>query len=154
MMKESFEAIRVREVEVKYKTTQTLPEPRRIANSSDIFNMFRDRMMRERVEIFCVLLVNSKNQLIGLDPVSRGSLSTSIVHPREVFSNAIRLQAAAIVLMHNHPSEDPAPSREDRDCTHRLNEAGKLLGVRVLDHVVFGAADYYSFADAGQMEGA
>jgi len=153
-MKESFEAIRVREVEVKYKTTQTLPEPRRIANSSDIFNMFRDRMMRERVEIFCVLLVNSKNQLIGLDPVSRGSLSTSIVHPREVFSNAIRLQAAAIVLMHNHPSEDPAPSREDRDCTHRLNEAGKLLGVRVLDHVVFGGADYYSFADAGQMEGA
>lgn len=78
-----------------------------------------------------------------------GSLSTSVVHPREVFAPAVRDSSAAILFLHNHPSGDPAPSREDRDCTARLCQAGKILGIRCLDHIVLGHDDYYSFADAG-----
>jgi DNA repair protein RadC len=78
-----------------------------------------------------------------------GSLSTSVVHPREVFAPAVKDSSAAILFLHNHPSGDPAPSREDRECTSRLCQAGKILGIRVLDHIVLGFDDYFSFADAG-----
>ena len=71
------------------------------------------------------------------------------MHPREVFAPAVRDSTAALIFMHNHPSGDPAPSREDKDCTQRLSHAGQILGIRVLDHIVLGHNDYYSFADAG-----
>ena len=83
--------------------------------------------------------------------VSIGSLSTSVVHPREVFAPAVRDSAAALIFFHNHPSGDPTPSREDRDCTQRLVQAGQILGIRVLDHIVFGYNGYYSFSDSGQL---
>ena len=140
---------RIREVEVKYKTAVTLPEAVRISNSSEVFRLFRERLAAERVETFLCILLDSKNKIICIDEVSRGSLSTSVVHPRECYTNAVRLQAAAIMFMHNHPSGDPLPSREDYDCTHRLVRAGNLLGIRVLDHIVFGETDYFSFADSG-----
>jgi len=76
-------------------------------------------------------------------------MGTSVVHPREVWKSALLDSAAAVVFIHNHPSGDPAPSREDRECTNRLVEASKILGIRVLDHIIFGQTDYYSFADAG-----
>jgi DNA repair protein RadC len=143
--------IRVKEVEVKYKPYIRLPEAARLHNSKDIYAMFRDGLLSERVEIFQVIHLNSKNQIMAIELVSRGSLSSSVVHPREVFSTAIRLQAAAVLLLHNHPSGDPAPSREDRDVTIRLLQAGGILGIRVLDHIVVGENDYYSFADMGLM---
>jgi len=98
------------------------------------------------------LHLNSKNQLIREVLVSVGSLSTSVVHPREVFSPAVRDSTAALIFLHNHPSGDPAPSREDLDCTQRLCRAGKILGIRVLDHIILGHDDYFSFADAGQLQ--
>lgn len=141
----------VREVTIKYKTVKKYPTGKAFRNSRDIYQTFRSRLNSERVESFQSILLNSKNEIIAIDTVSRGSLSSSIVHPREVYTNAVRLQAAAIIFMHNHPSGDCAPSREDRDCTERLIKAGTLLGIRVLDHIVFGFDDYYSFADAGQL---
>ena len=141
----------VREVTIRYKTMKKYPQGRRFSNSREIYQLFRSRMISERVESFESILLNSKNEVMAIDVVSRGSLSTSIVHPREVYSNAVRLQAAAIIFMHNHPSGDCAPSREDRDWTERLIKAGTLLGIRVLDHIVFGLDDYYSFADAGNL---
>jgi len=81
--------------------------------------------------------------------VSEGSLNQSIVHPREVFAPAVRESAAAVIFVHNHPSGDPSPSREDREITRRLKEAGELLGIRVLDHVIVGDGSYYSFTESG-----
>jgi len=95
------------------------------------------------------LHLNSKHQLIREVLVSIGSLSTSVVHPREVFAPAVRDSTAALIFMHNHPSGDPSPSKEDKECTQRLIQAGQILGIRVLDHIVLGYDEYYSFADAG-----
>jgi DNA repair protein RadC len=85
--------------------------------------------------------------------VSQGSLTASVVHPREVFNPAIRDSAAAVIFVHNHPSGDPQPSQEDRVLTTRLADAGKLLGIQVLDHIIVGRNTYMSFADEGLLDG-
>ncbi len=121
----------------------------RFSNSREIFSRYRARFFAAQKEYFVTLNLNSKNQLIREVLISVGSLSTSVVHPREVFAPAIRDSSAAILFLHNHPSGDPAPSREDRECTSRLCQAGKILGIRCLDHIVLGFDDYFSFADAG-----
>jgi DNA repair protein RadC len=139
----------VREVEVKYKILTKLPESIQIHNSAEIYTLFKDIFIAERVEVFRSILLNSKNKIMCLDTVSRGSLNTSLVHPREVFSNPVRLQTAGIIFVHNHPSGDPVPSKEDRECTQRLYKSGKILGIKVLDHIIFGESNYYSFADSG-----
>jgi DNA repair protein RadC len=102
-------------------------------------------------EHFVVLLLDRKHQVIGLNTVSIGSLTASLAHPREVFKPAILSNAAAVILCHNHPSGSPFPSAEDRALTARLVEAGKLLGINVLDHVILGDGSqrYFSFADEG-----
>lgn len=124
----------------------------RFANSRDLFLRYRAQFYAANREFFVSLHLNSKNQLIREVLVSVGSLSTSVVHPREVFSAAVRDSSAALIFLHNHPSGDPAPSREDRECTQRLLRAGKILGIRVLDHIILGHDDYFSFADAGQLQ--
>ena len=121
----------------------------RFSNSKELYQRYRARFFSACKEHFLSLHLNSKNQLIREVLVSIGSLSTSVVHPREVFAPAVRDSTAAVIFVHNHPSGDPAPSREDRDCTQRLLHAGQILGIRVLDHIVLGHDDYYSFADAG-----
>lgn len=121
----------------------------RFSSSRDIYYRYRARFLSADREYFLSLHLNSKNQLIREVLVSVGSLSTSVVHPREVFASAVRDSTAAVIFIHNHPSGDPAPSREDRECTQRLIQAGQILGIRVLDHIVLGRDDYYSFADAG-----
>ena len=102
-------------------------------------------------EHFVVILLDRKNRMIGINTVSIGSLTASIVHPREVMKPAILSNAAAVVLGHNHPSGDPQPSHEDKSLTRRLVEAGKALGIDVLDHIVIGdgTTQYFSFADEG-----
>jgi DNA repair protein RadC len=123
----------------------------RFSNSRELFHRYRARFFSANKEHFFSLHLNSKNQLIREVLISIGSLSTSVVHPREVFAPAVRDSSAALIFLHNHPSGDPAPSREDRDCTQRLIHAGQILGIRVLDHIVLGHDDYYSFADSGQL---
>ena len=117
---------------------------------ADLLWQFLGEVDREH---FVVILVDRKNRLIGIHTVSVGSLTASVVHPREVFKVAILSNAAAILCGHNHPSGDPQPSQEDRSLTRRLVQAGKVLGIEVLDHVIIGdgAADYYSFADQGML---
>ena len=100
-------------------------------------------------EQFLVCCLDAKNVSIGVNIVSIGSLTLSIVHPREVFKPAILLNACAIIAVHNHPSGDPTPSVEDRTLTTRLREAGDLLGIRLLDHLILGDDRFYSFADQG-----
>ena len=100
-------------------------------------------------EQFLVCCLDAKNVSIGVNIVSIGSLTLSIVHPREVFKPAILGNACAIIAVHNHPSGDPTPSVEDRTLTTRLREAGDVLGIRLLDHLILGDDRLYSFADQG-----
>ena len=124
----------------------------KFSSSRELYHRYRARFFSARREYFFSLHLNSKNQLIREALISVGSLNVSVVHPREVFSFAVRDSASALILLHNHPSGDSTPSREDRDCTNRLVQAGKIMGIRVLDHIVVGHDDYYSFADAGQID--
>jgi DNA repair protein RadC len=112
---------------------------------------FGARLRRCRQEVFTVLLLDSRHRLIGEVEVSRGSLNQSLVHPREVFAPALRESAAAILVVHNHPSGDPQPSREDVEVTQRLVRAGEILGIKVVDHLIIGGLDYTSFARTGQL---
>ena len=121
-----------------------------IRSPEDVQRHFRARLRGLRRESFHVLLLDGRHRLISTDEVSVGTLTASLVHPREVFREAIRCAAAALVLVHNHPSGDPSPSAEDRSVTERLRTAGVLLGIRVLDHVIVTAASYFSFREAGE----
>lgn len=112
---------------------------------------FGARMRRYRQEVFVVLLLDSRHRLIGEVEVSRGSLNQSLVHPREVFAPALRESAAAILVIHNHPSGDPQPSREDHEVTERLVRAGEILGIRVVDHLVIAGLEFTSFARTGKL---
>jgi len=112
---------------------------------------FGARMRRYRQEVFIVLLLDSRHRLIGEVEVSRGSLNQSLVHPREVFAPALRESAAAILVLHNHPSGDPQPSREDHEVTRRLVKAGEILGIRVVDHLVIAGQAYTSLARTGHL---
>jgi DNA repair protein RadC len=97
-----------------------------------------------------LLTLNNKNRVNGFKVVSTGSLTASLVHPREVWRAALHLCAAAVIFIHNHPSGEPAPSQEDQEITRRLKETGDMLGIRVLDHVVLGDNErFFSFSDKG-----
>jgi DNA repair protein RadC len=126
-------------------------ERNKFANAKDVFEFCKVLHAGADREMFHVLLLDGKNKLIGVNLVSQGSLSESVVHPREVFKAAILSNCSAIIGIHNHPSGDPLPSEEDKRCTTRLAAAGKVLGIPLLDHVVCGESEYFSFADAGLM---
>lgn len=115
----------------------------------DVAALLMEEMRYLDREHFRALSLNTKNQVLSLDNISIGSLNSSIVHPREVFKRAITNSAAAVILVHNHPSGDPAPSREDIEVTKRLVQAGKILGIAVLDHIIIGDGRYLSFKEKG-----
>jgi DNA repair protein RadC len=124
---------------------------RRISGSADINQLLAPYFAPKDREEFVGLYLDAKNGIVGLHTISIGSLPHTIVHPREVFKAAILVNASAIIIAHNHPSGDPTPSQEDRLLTSRLESAGSLMGMRLLDHVVFGRGRYVSFADQGWM---
>ena len=102
-----------------------------------------------RKEHFLVLCLKARRQLLRIETVSVGTLSASLVHPREVFAPAISNGAAAVVVVHNHPSGDPSPSAEDREATRRLQRAGELMGIPVADHVIVSESSFFSFRESG-----
>lgn len=122
---------------------------RRIGGSADVFRHYAARLRGRKEERFAAILLDAGHRVLKEEVVSIGTLDASLVHPRETFRAAVRASAAALLLVHNHPSGDPAPSAEDVEVTARLCEAGRVLGVRVLDHVIIGATTWFSFADAG-----
>ena len=117
--------------------------------SSDVYRAFGPRLRDLKVEQFWVILIDGKHRVIREVLVSQGTLTSSPVHPREVFSQAIRHAAAAICLVHQHPSGDPSPSADDLEITRRLVQVGDLVGIRVCDHVICGDSSYVSLADRG-----
>lgn len=121
----------------------------KIRGSQDVFRHYHPHLRGLKRELFKVILLDGKNRIIRDATISEGSLTMSIVHPREAFNPAIRDSAGAVIFIHNHPSGDPTPSREDHQLTKRLVACGDLLGIKVLDHLVVGDGRYYSFADQG-----
>ena len=113
----------------------------------DVADFLMPRLRYAAKEQFVVILLNGKNKVIGTEVVSEGSLSSSIVHPREVFAPAMLHHAAAIMVAHNHPSGDPKPSFEDEEITRMLSRSGKVLGIPMIDHVIIGDGNYYSFLE-------
>lgn len=122
-----------------------------IRSADDAAGYFMDRMRYLKKEHFVILHLDTKHCVIGEETVSVGSLDASIVHPREIFKSAVKRSASAILCVHNHPSGDPTPSPEDISVTKRLVQAGKLLGIDVIDHIVVGDGRYVSLHAAGQV---
>ena len=135
----------VKEDTVEYSNT--------IKSPADVAKLAREALgMHEMAEENCIILcLNTKNKITGVHTVSIGSLDTSIVHPREVFKAAMLNNASGIICLHNHPSGDPEPSREDIEVTRRLVNAGSILGIRVLDHIIIGDGRYISLKEQGMM---
>ena len=147
--------IRIRSIRPVYKTEivrEAAPGWVSIMCSSPetVFELFRD-LARETKEYFVSLHLDTKNRILCYEVVSIGSLNASIVHPREVFKSALLSSAAALIFLHNHPSGDTRPSGEDIKITQRLKEAGELLGIRVLDHLIVCEEGYYSLVGGGHL---
>jgi len=120
-----------------------------IRSPQDAADLLMARLRYEPRENFLLVLLSTKNHVLGTPTISIGSLNASIVHPRELFREAIHYSAAAIILVHNHPSGDPAPSQEDIMLTKKIVEAGKILEIHVLDHVIIGDNKYVSLKEKG-----
>ncbi len=123
----------------------------RLVSGREVFHHFRMRLRDLKQEQFLVVLLDAKRCFLGDVMVSQGTLSTSPVHPREVFNMAVREHAASVLIVHNHPSGDPAPSRDDIQITKRLAEAGKVMGIPVLDHIIIAGESYVSFLEQDMM---
>ena len=124
-------------------------EPVHIRGPQDVHRLLHLRASQELGEVFYLITLNAQAAVVGLHEVTRGTLTSSLVHAREVFIRAIADCAAGIIVAHNHPSGDTTPSQDDRAVTRRLVEAGKLLDLPVYDHVIIGNGRYFSFAEGG-----
>jgi len=122
-----------------------------IKSPEDVAGLVMEEMRHLDREHFRALLLNTRHQVIAQETISIGTLNSSAVHPRELFKNAVKRSAAALILVHNHPSGDPAPSREDLEITRRLQEAGRIIGIDVLDHVIIGDNTFVSLKAKGQI---
>ena len=120
-------------------------------NSREVYQYYRPRFYGLKKERFLCALLDTKNRVFKETIVSEGTLTSSLVHPREVFRNAIKEAAASVLFVHNHPSGDPDPSREDINITKRLVETGKVIGINVLDHIVISDGKYLSLMEKGYM---
>ncbi|MBM4146854.1 MAG: JAB domain-containing protein [Nitrospira sp.] len=120
-----------------------------IKEPQNIVKAIRASIKDKAKEHFKLILLNARNKILGISTISIGSLNASIVHPREVFKDAIVHNAYSVVLAHNHPSGDSEPSEDDLTITKRLKEAGKILGIEVIDHIIISKNGYFSFKDRG-----
>lgn len=128
-----------------------LDDAPQIRSPRDAAELVRDELRFLTKEHFIVLFLNTKNRVIGKETLSIGSLNASIVHPREVFRSAIQRNSASIICAHNHPSGDPTPSPEDIDVTRRLAEAGRLIGIELLDHIIIADQTHVSLKELGHV---
>ena len=148
--------MRLRELTVRYSVRkdgegQPVVVGRDLSNPRETASALMTALQDQPGEVFAILCLSTKHRVIAYHEVSRGTLDATLVHPREVFKAALLANAAAIILTHNHPSGDPSPSADDVQLTRRLVDAGALLGVDVLDHIIVGDGRYYSFKEAGRL---
>lgn len=120
---------------------------RKLTSEKEVYEALRKKIGGLKKENFVVVSVDTRNKIIAVDTVFVGTLNSSLIHPREIFETAIRRHAAMIVVAHNHPSGDPVPSDEDIKVTKLLTEAGKMMGIELLDHLIIGEGKYFTFRD-------
>lgn len=133
------------------KESSFLYQTRQILSPKDAYEMIKEQLEGLDREQFIIACLNTKNEPINITVVSVGSLNKAIVHPREVFKTAILSNAASVMAFHNHPSGDTTPSDQDIHLTHRLVEAGELLGIKLLDHLIIGGGSFTSLKEKGYL---
>lgn len=136
------------EISKRFKSFKSGDEYK-ISQPKDAADLIMESMRHLKQECLKLILLNTKNIVLAVKDVSIGSLNSSIVHPRDVFYDAIKRSSASIIISHNHPSGDPTPSSEDINLTHRIKECGKLLGIELLDHIIIGDGCYISLKEKG-----
>jgi len=121
---------------------------KKISCAKDVFDYFHEILDGKKQENFYILALNNQNNIVKEELISKGILDSALIHPREIFKPAIKNSASKIILVHNHPSGDPTPSKEDIDVTKKLIEAGKLIDIKVLDHVIIGSDRWWSWIES------
>jgi len=144
MLRIKQKVLRLKETGVEYTVTED-----KITNPNAVVQIAKDIYEMDQLteEVFVIITLNTKSKIISVHEVSKGSLNASIVHPREVFKRALLDNAASIICIHNHPSGDTKPSKNDKDITDRLISAGEILGVEVVDHIIIGDNQHFSFRE-------
>ena len=128
--------------ELQKRVNQSKKPVKKISCAEDVFNHFHDRLKDEKQENFYILMLDTKNNIIGEQLINKKILYSSIIHHREVFKPEIKNSASKIILVHNHPSGDPTPSREDEEMTKDFKKTGKMLGISLVDHIIIGKEKY------------
>lgn len=134
-------------LELANRISSYRPQKYKIKNPWDIYKYYMESLRYQYKEIFKIVLLNTKNEIITDVDISMGTLNSSLVHPREVFREAIRRSSNKIILLHNHPSGNTEPSKEDKNITNRLKDCGEIIGIEVLDHIIIGDGIYFSFKE-------
>ena len=136
--------------ELGLRMVRSNPAPkRRMSSPEEVFDLLGPGLVFEQREIFRVLSLGPRNDLLSVDTVARGTRDACMVHARDIFSRALSIGASSIILVHNHPSGDPAPSIEDRELTKRVARGGALLGIEVMDHIIIASQGYISLREEG-----
>lgn len=133
----------------RFKTLKSNKERIKVNSPVDISDMLISEMSELNQEVLKLIVLNTKNEVIKIKDVFKGSLNSSIVHPREIYCEAIKCSGASIIICHNHPSGDPTPSKEDINITLRVKECGKIIGIELLDHIIVGYKGYISLKEKG-----
>ncbi len=139
------------QVLIKRLVTTSSKKITKISNPQDVYNYLKPLTYGQKREHFITIMLDTKNKIIKSEVISIGTLNASLVHPREVFNECIRMSACSLIIAHNHPSGVATPSLEDRNITQRLVEAGKIIGISVVDHIIVADNDYYSFKENGEI---
>lgn len=134
-------------LELGSRISSTKPNKYKVKNPWDVYKFYMENLRYEQKEVFKAVLLNTKNEIITDVEVSVGTLNSSLVHPREVFKEAIRRSSNKMILIHNHPSGSVEPSREDKNITYRLIKCGEIIGIDIIDHIIIGDGLYYSFKE-------
>ncbi len=135
--------------ELSKRVSQAKNPINKITCAKDVFDLYHERLKDEKQENFIVLMLNTKNHIIGEQLIFKGILDAALIHPREVFKAAIRASASKIILVHNHPSGDPTPSDDDLRITEMLIESGKMLNIPIIDHVIVGREKWWNWLSRG-----
>jgi DNA repair protein RadC len=135
----------------RFRTLKSMKKDTKITSPKDLADLLMGEMNELNQEVLKVILLSTKNTVIGIKDVFKGSLNTSVVHPREIFKEAINKNSASIIICHNHPSGDPTPSKEDINITVRVKECGNIVGIQLIDHIIIGNNKFISLKERGLM---
>ena len=140
------------EISERYLKERIIGKEIKLKSSKEVYDYLFQSMQKNKKEIFKVLFLNAKNRIINTEDLFEGTLNSSIVYPREIMKKAINYNAVNLIFVHNHPSGNPEPSQSDKDITKNLVNAGKVMQIKILDHIIIGDNRYFSFADEGLIE--